>query len=124
MKKSELMTGMIVETREGKEYVVFIDVCKTRYVLENYNGGNNSVLVNNNAWLSLDDYEDNMLHSSKDNLFDIMKVYIPNHPYSFINISYEKSQRNLIWKRVEEAKEMTMEELEKHFGCKVKIVKN
>lgn len=123
MKKSELKTGMIVETREGKEYVVFIDVCKTRYVSENYNG-NDSVLVNNNIWLSLDDYEDNMLHSGKNNSFDIIKVYIPNHPYSFIDTSYEKSQRNLIWKRIEEAKEMTMEELEKHFGCKIKIVKD
>lgn len=29
-----------------------------------------------------------------------------------------------VWKRPEPVKEMTMEDLEKHFGCKVKIVKD
>jgi hypothetical protein len=38
--------------------------------------------------------------------------------------SEDLSHRPLLWERKEEpVKEMTMEDLEKHFGCKVKIVK-
>lgn len=37
----------------------------------------------------------------------------------------DSRNRNIaVWKRPEPVKEMTMEDLEKHFGCKVKIVKD
>lgn len=130
MKKSDLKTGMIVEVRSGEEYVVFIDVCITQYVLENYidQDKNNSLLIDsaNNNWLDLGSYNENMCSDSGKS-FDIMKIYIPYHPYGFMNVSYNKEKRHLIWERntestEESTKEVTMKELEKYFGYKIKIV--
>ena len=44
--------------------------------------------------------------------------------YLFNSTTMNLELRELIWERKEEEpiKELTMEELEKHFGCKVKIV--
>lgn len=126
MKKSDLKTGMIVETRNGQEYVVFIDICKPQYILENYSKECSSVLVNskNRMWLNFDNYNEDMCFDENDESFDIMKVYIPNHPYAFMDIPHEDTLRKLIWNRehIEPEKEMTIKELENYFGCKIKII--
>ena len=126
MKKSDLKTGMIVETRNGQEYVVFLDICKPQYILKNYSEKCRSVLVNSKdrEWINFDNYNEDMCLDDNNDSFDIMKVYIPNHPYSFMDTSHEKELRKLIWNReqTKSEKEFTMKELENHFGCKVKIV--
>ena len=126
MKKSDLRTGMIVELRDGKEYVVFIDVCTTQYISDHYINENNynSLIVNgdNCLWQSLKDYKEDLCNDNSKS-YDIMKIYVPEHPYAFMKISYEKENRKLIWER-KEFKEMTMKELEEHFGCRIKIVES
>lgn len=128
MKKSDLKTGMIIETRNGREYVVFIDTCKPKYIVtEDYydEQGRISLIINYNShkWTSLSYYDEDLCRNNGDKSSDITKVYIPVHPYSFMDITYEDG-RNLIWERPEPIKEMTMKELEEHFGCKVKIVES
>lgn len=39
------------------------------------------------------------------------------------DIVYKMEDKYLLWRRPDPIKEMTMSELEEHFGCKVKIVK-
>ena len=122
MKLSELKTGMIVTTREGVEYVVFKDaVCKN----PEYCG---TVFVNKKcfSWHEIKNFKEDMTYESgwggDYKKYDIVKVEIPSHPYSYMDLNYEEIKRKVIWER-EEIKEVTMAEIEKKFGCKVKIVK-
>lgn len=39
------------------------------------------------------------------------------------DIAYDHNDRYVLWQRPDPVKEMTIAELEDHFGCKVKIVK-
>lgn len=117
MQKSDLKTGMIVTTRNGNEYVVFLD-CQHLY------DSAKNVIVNRQfcCWNDLDlNYTENLtcknFHSH-----DIVKVQIPRHVYSFMDADYEKTVRKTIWER-QECKEVTMADVEKKFGCKVKIIK-
>ena len=120
MKKSDLKTGMIVETREGNEYIVFINTCKT----ESNPDINNVLVGQNNKWLNLYNYNENMEHINGEfeGVFDIVKVYIPYHPFTFTNITYQKEDRRLIWERDKKIKEVTLKELEEYFGYRIKIV--
>lgn len=127
MKKSDLKTGMIVETRDGSEYVVFINACQPDFCSDNYRdeNGNIALIINreNHLWTSLNYFDENLC---KDNgeYADIIRVYVPSHPYAFMDITYEKGDRKLIWEREVPIKEMTMKDLEEHFGCKIKIVES
>lgn len=40
------------------------------------------------------------------------------------DIAYDHNDRYVLWSRPDPVKEMTISELEEHFGCKVKIVKD
>ena len=130
MKKSDLKTGMIVKTRDGGEYAVFIDTCKTIYTRKQYK--TQSFLINSRdrSWIPLDDYNEDMLNQEElDGYFDIMEIYIPNHPYSFQDVKYEYEDKILIWERNETKeeikegiKEVTMKDIEDKFRCKIKIV--
>ena len=123
--KADLKTGMIVTLRDGDEYFVFVDA------VSNWLGrseGNHHIILHTTKkiWNKLEYYTDDLLHGVEfnDKDFDIMKVELPSHPYAFVDAEYERNKRILLWERKEEepAMEITMEELEKHFGCKVKIV--
>lgn len=125
MKKSDLKTGMIVTLRNEQEYMVFLDAQSTY----TKNNGAIDLLVNGqkHIWNRLDYYNDDLIYDEDalddaDN-YDIVKVEIPCHPYALMNINYEPHNRKLLWVRPEPVREFTMAELEKHFGCKVKIVK-
>lgn len=118
MKKSDLKTGMIVITRDGNQFVVFIDVVDT------CKGGDlHSVIVNDEDWLSLKNYDENLIYKN-DALpeFDIIEIYAPSNLFGFMNIEYEKDERKLLWKREDNIKEVTIRDIEDKFGCKVKIV--
>ena len=112
MKKSDLKSGMTVKIRKGERYLVI-----KNYETKLY--GVCDVLVNKNSFLTLNDYnEDLILKDKNDFQFDIMEVYKPvydSHIFDF-------EEHELIWER-EEAKEMTLEEIEKELGYKIEIVK-
>lgn len=128
MKKSDLKTGMIVELQNGYKCVVYKDICET---ICSCSKNSKDVILIIDAddhlylWVDLKDYTDDMIeideHSGD---FDIMKVFIPYHPYSFMDIEHEEDKMKLIWEREEPVKEITMKELEEHFGCRVKIIEN
>lgn len=109
--KGDLKTGMIVETREGVKYVVLRNACTF-----------GDLIVNGKDlyWNELSNYNDELIEHNDYNELDIVKVYKPKHPYAIH--TFEEDKLELIWER-EEYKEMTVAEIEKELGYKVKIVK-
>jgi ribosomal protein L21E len=106
--KSDLKDGMVVENRYGHRYMVMGE----KLIGPDYYG-----------WLS--NYTDALTHkhSEPGNLhshYDIIKVYKSNS-CSMQNY-FESGNLELIWKREEPYKEMTVAEIEKKLGYKVKIV--
>lgn len=120
MTKSELQTGMIITTREGKEYVFVKDfIVNNNHTMESCDEG---ILVNGQiaSWTRLVNYNCDMKHKTHKPL-DIMKVEIADHPYAFTNIQYDKSDRKLVWER-KDPKQMTVAEIEAILGYKIEIV--
>lgn len=108
MKLDDLKTGMIVTLRNGTSYIVMRDFIDEGDLFVSMD--ENKVI----AWCSLNDYTTDMKDKSV-NAFDIMRVYRAR----FYGIS---SKEALIWERKDDYKEVTMQEIEEKFGCKVKIV--
>jgi len=111
--KSDLKTGMRVETRDGTVYVI---------LLGTENDGD--VLVNK-SWMSLTDYDDNLIVTSSyySNL-DISKVY--KQSYLPVDLFNTEKHGPLLWERIEPLKMTIREaqaELSKIKGREVKIVK-
>lgn len=108
MKKSDLIAGKhVVETREEKKYLIF-DSKEGKFMYGICDG-----------FMNLKNYDESLKLMDEDEDFDIMKVYELKYPASKYSINRALT---LIWERTE-PKEMTMEELEKELGYKVKIVK-
>ena len=110
MKLDDLKTGMIVTLRDGNSCIVMRDFI---------NEGDLFVSMDENkviGWLYFNDYTTDMRYSGIAAL-DVMRVYNAR----FYGIS---SKDALLWQREEDYKEVTMKEIEKNFGCKVKIVGN
>lgn len=113
--KADLKTGMIVTTRNGYEFCVFRNIdmgCSKNY----------DCIVNNAMYIELENYNENLTRNDDIYLYDIIKIESASSPLCFMDIRYEKNKRTLLWE-CEKVKEMTMAELEEHFGCKIKIVK-
>tara|TARA_R110000744_G_scaffold357580_1_gene464427 strand:- start:419 stop:745 length:327 start_codon:yes stop_codon:yes gene_type:complete len=108
MKKSELRTGMIVETIIGSKYYVSL------------NGMNGDTLLNikNTRYIPLSNIcsKLNAIHNIESS---IAKVYAPKFNMFSSNIS----DFDLVWERKEKVKEYTMNELIKKVGHEFKIKK-
>lgn len=107
--KADLKDGMVVEYRKGKRRLVF-----------------NGTFTGMDGYLELSNYTDDLTYNydsyEDPRSFDIVKVYelefIGKIPDMFSNHNLK-----LIWERPkEEYKEMTVEEIEKALGCKIKVV--
>ena len=111
MKKSDLKTGMVVETRNGEKYLVMLEPdCGGRELI-NFSRG----------YMSLSSYNDELMLEKSYEELDIMKVYSVGISISWL-LSDKKSMKfKLIWER-NEPKEMTIAEIEKELGYKIKIV--
>lgn len=122
MKLSDLKTGMIVTIRRGDEFVVFKDFCLSD---ECKNICHTGIICNagTRTWTTLENFNEEMkcINSILGKDFDIIKVEVVAHPYSFSVMDYEKHKRKTLWNDI--IKEVTMAELEEMFGCKVNIVK-
>lgn len=110
MKLDDLKTGMIVTLRNGTSHIVMRDFIDEGDLFVNMS--ENKII----GWLYLNDYTTDMKYKDVD-AFDVMRVYNAR----FYGIS---SKDALLWQREEDYKEVTMKEIEKNFGCKVKIVGN
>lgn len=111
MKKSDLKTGMLVETRVGEIGLIMKD---NAY-------GEDAVVFHENSWTGLVGFDENTLEWSLESRdpnntrltkhclsVDIMKVYKPDLPTGFLSRKNNFSRElTLIWER-EKVKEYTM----------------
>lgn len=105
MIKSELRSGMVVETRSGEKYLVIINENGIRFM--NLNGESFFDECDMNNDMTFDNIHD----------LDLMKVFAPEYILDDCN-----HPTRLIWER-KIAKEMTVADIEKTLGYPVKIVK-
>lgn len=112
MKKSDLKTGMVVETRNGEKYLVMLNPDCEDMELINFNGGYMPLYYYNNELIPAKLF-------TRD--FDVVKVYSVGWTIRDLLSDKECMEFKLIWKR-EEQKEMTIEEIEAELGYKIKIV--
>ena len=121
MKLSDLKTGMIVTLRNGNEYVVLKDYC----VSDETAIFDKGIICNveSSSWTRLSNFNEKMecTNTIFGKEYDIVRVEVPAHPFSIQKPSYEKDKRTILYDGI--VKEVTMAEIEKKFGCKVKIVK-
>lgn len=112
MKKSDLIAGKhVVETRDGRRFLIF-DSKVGKFMFET-----------NGEFMLLESYDEYLMMIDEDEDFDIMKIYEFKKPASKFSVQkYCEQCLTLVWERTEQ-KEMTMAELEKELGYKVKIVK-
>ena len=94
MKLSDLRTGMVVTTAENEEFIVFTDaVCATPYDC-------GLVFVNglNRWWIRGINYNEDLSHRGHSDL-DIIRVEMVTHPYAYMDLSYDRESRILLWER-------------------------
>lgn len=109
MRKEDLKIGMVVEDREGGLFML----------MPHNNVDYDLVLSNRNSWIKFKNFNNDLTHSKFEDL-DIMKVYgFTNYPVHTTIISTDN--RKLLWKR-EEAKKMTVAEIENILGYKIEVV--
>lgn len=104
-----LKNGDICVLRDGRNFIVMFNYCGCD-ILKELDGGD---------WMDLSDRGVDLL-SVADECFDVIEIKRKNLPVGRLD---DMSLYETIWKR-EEVKEMTMEELEKLLGYKVKIKAN
>lgn len=111
--KDDLKTGMLVVTRDGRKWIVMKDLYDKNYE-------ETGVLSNLDEFNLLASYNDDLTFISRSGKhiekLDIVEVYDVKSILDF-DIIYRK----LLWKR-EEVKELTVGEISKLLGYKVKIV--
>ena len=116
MKKSDLKNGMIVKTRDGDEYIVI------KYCLNNLQETSDVLLSTGGGYMGMDEYNDDLI-CPEDSDFDIMEICL--NSYGGILYGSGADVHTLIWERQnkkEIIKELTLDEIEKQLGYKVKIV--
>ena len=122
MKKSDLKTGYLVVTREGHEYVVYLNVL-TDYQHDKKPA---DIIVCNQRdsirWEGLNVYNEDLTYKGTENSNDIMEVHLLYHPFALQEMSYCKQMRKLLWKR-EEPTELTIKQIEEILGYSIKIIK-
>lgn len=104
MTKKDLRDGMIVETRGGKRYLV-MNGCRVARRVEGY--------------IILENQRIDLTYPS-DDYFTIDKVYANDNDVFDLRSMFENPGK-LLWARTT-TKEMTLEEIEKELGHKVKLV--
>ena len=105
--KSDLKDGMVVEYRNGARELVF-----------------GSRTVDKKGYHLLKDYTETLTeHKYHLEAHDIIKVYeVNNNAISTLNEIFEDEYLTLLWEREPDYKEMTVEEIEKELGYKIKVV--
>ena len=120
--KGDLRTGMVVETKNGKMFMVFAFL--------NTSNGATEVIVNldgSGEYLHLNYYKDdlsiNYRACGQHDGYDIVKVFRPRRPSQTLSLREKEDiyrEYELLWGK-DVVKEMTLSELEEKLGYKVKI---
>lgn len=106
--KDLIQPGSIVECRSGNKYI---------YI--------NGLFMHSDGWMfmgngGLKDFSDDLIFLNGDENFDIMRIF--ESKARALNGVFEPIYLTSVWER-REAKEMTLEEIEKILGYPIKIVK-
>lgn len=119
MKKSDLKTGMIIETRAGETGLIMKDNCY----------GEDAVVFADDNWTGLNRFLEDMTWTGATGgvsdyckTVDIMKVFTPDLPSGFLKRDSKFKSWAPIWER-KEIPEFTMTELIKKLGFEFKIKK-
>jgi hypothetical protein len=118
MKKSDLRTGMLVETKSEGIYIVLKNVETSVY------GTQDLFFASERSFTTGKYYNDDLTRTTgSNNEYDIIKVYSKRSDSHMLQLS--KEGRNLVWEREKPTIEISSTEafeiLKKHFGCDVKI---
>ena len=117
MKKEDLKSGMIVETRSGKLGMVLLDTAEGDII-----GGGTNITDNERMWMPLNSLSDDLTYTTYPgrNDADIVKVYKPtlNNRYG----SFDVDKTLLVWER-KETIELSFEEIAKRLGIDPKQLK-
>lgn len=113
--KSQLMNGMIVETRKGTRLLVMI---YQTYGYKEYR------FINNTMWVDGGHYNEDLTRYDfmTDNYRDIMKVYVTENNNSLENMLKDENLK-LVWDR-ERKEKMTLAEIEAKLGYKIDLVES
>jgi hypothetical protein len=122
MKKRDLKSGMIIETRSGERALIVKDNCY----------GKDAVIFHEKSWTELDSFNHDLLFHGDDpdrtcyaKSIDIVKIFKPNLPTGFLSRkSNGFPEMELLWERKELAiPEYTMGEIIAKVGFEFKIKK-
>ena len=102
MKKSDLKTGMMVETKRGCKYIVLKDV-ETKYY-----GIQNLLFAGENGFTCGMGYTEDLKDKLGKDMWDIDKIYSIASKYKLLKVDIEG--RRLLWEREPAPIEMTLEE--------------
>lgn len=123
MNKSDLRTGMVVESADDLVGVVLLNTCNGNGIKWFYDSVQEKKI---NEYETLDAYADNLLNADGYEDQNIVKIYYPESEDDLTTMSvFDK--KYVIWERkyntnTDDIKEVTIVEIEEKFGCKVKIV--
>ena len=113
MNKRELKTGMIVVTREGKEYMVIRNL-RAKDMRET----NVLVGVEHSGYCFFSSFNEDLTANKGDRDFDIMEVFMIDYAADVI---YNNKERTLIWRR-KEKKTYTYAQLQEILGTEFEVV--
>lgn len=106
--KEALKPGYLVRLKDGHLYMAMLS--------------QNGLALNDRiGWVSTQNLDENLCDLSDDN-FSIVEVY-GYSKYEYKVLDLDTSTRELLWKREEGKKEMTISEIEKELGYSIKIIK-
>lgn len=129
MTLDDLKTGMIVTMRNGSKYTVLRDIDvpfqnnKDLFIYVNFNQSKCFEYIDDDlgrGYMRFDTYESNLKHVSNSQ-WDIVKVERSSHPYGFMDLTYDRGSRTIIWTEPTAVK-LTVAEIEARLGYKVEIV--
>lgn len=109
--KSDLKTGMILEFKRGEKATVLL-------------GTENGDIFAGETWGPINGLTDDLMDIENEERGKVAKVYQPVANCYYINTKYiggDTRDYKLLWER-EETKEMTIEEIQKELGYKIKII--
>lgn len=115
MTKSQLKTGHIVVTREGKEYMVFRDFhCQSKKPID-------CIVSHAGMWSDLGCFNEDLTCMVNIQDLDIMKVKAIYHPHLTFKNDLSETCYKTIWERPA-PKKMTVSEIEDILGYKIEII--
>ena len=113
MTKSELRTGMIVTTRNGYEYMVFLNT-----TIPSCEKDDSFVVAHNGRnWNYLSRYNEDLTNNTWSSL-DIVKVERPKNPW---DLTTPNCKTEVLWERPKK-KQYTYEQLKEILGTEFEVI--